>query len=133
MRPLALWILLCVVLTGCSGAPGSDEPRNVTVAFYEHIQAGRGDEACVLVSDATIKQLESQEQKPCAEAVMELDHEGGDVIDVHLFVTNAKVDLSSGESAYLNEESDGWKLSALACKVEEGKPRDRPLECEVEA
>jgi len=52
---------------------------------------------------------------------------------VEVFATNAKVDLSSGESAYLSPEPAGWKLSAIGCKPEEGKPRDRPLDCEVEA
>ena len=47
--------------------------------------------------------------------------------------TAAKVDLSGGESVFLGREEDGWKLSALACKAEEGKPADRPWECEVES
>jgi len=41
--------------------------------------------------------------------------------------------LSSTESAYLSEEPDGWKLSAVGCLPKEGKPRDRPLDCEVES
>lgn len=40
---------------------------------------------------------------------------------------------TSGESVFLDKGPDGWKLSAIACKVEDGKPRDRPLDCEVEA
>ncbi len=50
-----------------------------------------------------------------------------------VFITNAKVDLSGGESAFLSREDDGWKLSAIACKPEKGKPADRPFECEVES
>ena len=53
--------------------------------------------------------------------------------DVHVFVTSAKVDFSTGESVFLDEGPGGWKLSAIACRVTEGKPRDRPLDCEVEA
>ncbi len=33
----------------------------------------------------------------------------------------------------LGREADGWKLSAIACKAEKGKPSDRPFECEVES
>jgi hypothetical protein len=43
------------------------------------------------------------------------------------------VDLSSGESAFLSPEQGEWKLSAIGCKVEEGEPRDFPLDCEAEA
>ena len=30
-------------------------------------------------------------------------------------------------------ELSGWKIGAVGCRPEEGKPRDRPLDCEVEA
>ena len=53
--------------------------------------------------------------------------------ETEVFITNARVDVSSGESAYLGREPAGWKLSAIGCKPEQGKPRDRPLDCAVQA
>jgi hypothetical protein len=43
------------------------------------------------------------------------------------------VDLAGGESAFLAPEQGTWKLSAVGCAPEAGKPHDRPFECEVEA
>ena len=48
-------------------------------------------------------------------------------------MTNAKADLSGGESAFLSREPDGWRLTAIGCKAETRKPRDRPFDCELEA
>ena len=133
MRLLLLPTLVALSLSGCSTAPESDGPREATVQFYDAIRDDRGRDACALVSDPTVEQLESQESSACRDAITELDHEGGTVANVHVFITSAKVDLTSGESVFLDKGPDGWKLSAIACKVEEGKPRDRPLDCEVEA
>ena len=38
-----------------------------------------------------------------------------------------------GESAFLSEGTDGWKLSAVGCKPEKGRPHNRPYECEAES
>ncbi len=126
-------LLLSAIMAGCSTAPDSDEPRRIAIAFYDAIRADQGREACAVLSDATIKQLESQEERACPEAITALDYAGGEVTNVHVFITSAKVDFSTGESAFLNREPGGWKLSAIACKAKDGKPRDRPLDCEVEA
>jgi hypothetical protein len=50
-----------------------------------------------------------------------------------VFVTNAKVELTGGDSAFLNREPAGWRLTAVGCKAEQGDPKDTPLDCEVEA
>ena len=50
-----------------------------------------------------------------------------------VFVTNARVEVAGGESAYLGREPTGWKLTAVGCKPADGKPAARPLECEVES
>ena len=133
MRSLVPMLSLAVALSGCGVAPDSDEVQAVTVSFYDALRDDRGRDACELLGEATVQALESQESRPCREAITALGHDGGDIANVHVFVTSAKVDLSTGESVFLNREPGGWKLSALACRVEDGKPRDRPLDCQVEA
>jgi hypothetical protein len=46
---------------------------------------------------------------------------------------NAMVELSSGETAFLDQGEEGWRLSAIGCKPEGGKPADRPYDCELES
>jgi uncharacterized protein YceK len=134
MRALrVLAVCLAVALAGCGTADDRTQARAVTQRFVAAYEQDRGQEACDQLSDATAEELESQEQKSCDEAVTELDLQGGAVVDAKVYITNAKVDLASGESVFLNREPSGWKLSAVGCKNTEGKPRDRPLDCELEA
>ncbi len=133
MRHCLVAMLIASLLAGCSTAPDADDARAAATAYYDAIRDGDGAAACELLSDALVQQVESQEQKTRAKAATSLDYEGGVIVDVHVFITNAKVDLSTGESVFLTREPGGWKVSALACQVEDGKPRDRPLDCEAEA
>jgi hypothetical protein len=66
-------------------------------------------------------------------AVTELELERGSVVRVHVYVLNAMVELSSGETAFLDEGEEGWRLSAVGCKPVGGKPADRPYDCELES
>jgi hypothetical protein len=65
-------------------------------------------------------------------AVRELTLRGRRVLRARVYITNALVDLDGGERAFLGREPGGWKLSAVGCRFDEGKPRDRPADCEAE-
>ena len=92
-----------------------------------------GDAACEQRSESLLEQVESQTQQSCEGVITRFEYEGGEIVGAEVYITNAKVDLRSGESAFLGREDDGWKLSAIGCKAEKGKPADRPFECEVES
>jgi uncharacterized protein YceK len=132
MRPLVA-LLALLTLAGCGTSDDRGQARSVVERFYDAVRNDRADEACAQLSSAAVEQLESQTQQSCSGAVTRLDLQGGAVVDAHVYLTNAKVDLRSGESAFLGREPSGWRISALACRPEEGKPRDRPYECELEA
>lgn len=119
--------------SGCGTADERDEVRAVVAAFYDAIRSDDGGAACSQLSGSLFEQVESQTQQSCPDAITRFEYEGGAVVAAEVYITNAKVDLRSGESAFLGRESDGWKLSAIACKAEKGKPADRPLKCEAES
>jgi len=118
---------------GCGTAGDREDAGAVTERFYDAIRADDGAAACEQLSGAAVKQLESQSGQPCEDVVTRLEYGGGEIVAVEVYATNAKVDLTSRESGFLSLEPEGWRLSAIACKPAEGKPRDRPLDCEVEA
>jgi hypothetical protein len=133
MRTLPAAIVLCLALAGCGTSDDRTQAGSVADVFANAIEQDRGQEACDQLSVTTVEQVESQEERPCAAAIIDLGLEGGAVVATQVFITNAKVDLASGESVFLNREPIGWRITAVGCKPAEGNPRARPLECEVEA
>ena len=132
-RVLLLAAALALLVGGCGSSDDRDQARETVERFYAAIGDDEPEVACEQLGESTLEQLESQTGQPCEGVITRLSYESGEVTRTQVYITNAKVDLDSGESAFLSRESDGWKLSAIACKAEEGKPADRPLECEVEA
>jgi hypothetical protein len=130
-------VLAAVVAAGCLAGCGQGGSRaavrGTTEGFFAALQRGNGGAACARLSADTVAQLISQEQEPCAQAVTSLKLRPGAVRRVQVYVTNAKVDLAGGASAFLQRTTNGWRLSAIGCRPAEGKPADFPYDCELEA
>jgi hypothetical protein len=125
-------VLAAATLAGCGTSDDRTRVDEVVAGFYRAIAAGDGQAACAMFTSATVQQIERDAGRPCGEAVTELDARGGRIGATEVYITNAKVDLASGESAFLSHEHDGWRISALGCRPD-AKPADRPLDCEVES
>jgi hypothetical protein len=131
----ALVIVVVLVVLGASGCGRADDRsavRTVTERFVAAVESGDGVRACAQLSPDTRAELESQEQHPCREAIGSLQLEGGSVTGVQVYVLNAIVELSSGEAAFLDHGTRGWRVSAVGCEVQGATPADRPYDCELE-
>src|SRR3712207_4552216 len=133
MSRLFALLLLLVLFAGCGTGDDADQARATVERFYEAVRADDGTSACEELGEALLEQVQSQTGQSCRGVITRFEYEGGDVVDTEVYITAARVDLSGGESVFLGREEAGWKLSALACKAEKGKPADRPWECEVES
>jgi hypothetical protein len=133
MRAFAVALLLAAFAGGCGRGNDRDTVEAVTQRFHAALEAGEPGVACELLSTDTRAELESQEQQACSQAIGSLQIVGGELSRVQVYVTNAKADLTSGESAFLSFTEDGWRLSAVGCQPVGGKPADRPYDCELEA
>ncbi len=122
-----------VALSACAQSDDRDQVRDVAARFSAALADGDGAAACGQLSAAAVEALEQDEREACAEAVTSLPLEAGGVAQVRVYVTNAQVVYASGERAYLDRSADGWRLSAVGCRFEHGKPRSRPATCELEA
>jgi hypothetical protein len=136
MRPalpgLALLAAAAAATAGCGQSADRDTVRATTTGFLAAYSAHQGDRACAALSEETRKELESQEKKPCPAAIGQVELKPGAVTHVDVELTSAKVDLASGESMFLSDESTGWKLSAIGCKPQ-GDPTNTPMDCELTA
>jgi hypothetical protein len=126
-------VAVAVGLAGCGQGASRAEIRGTTDGFFAALQRGDGAAACAKLSADTIAQLISEEQEPCAQAVTSLKLRPGAVRRVQVYITNAKVELAGGASAFLQRTTNGWRLSAIGCRPAEGKPADVPYDCELEA
>ena len=116
--------LVAIGLAGCVQDANRDSVRATTQRLL--VAAA----ACETLSADAVKELESQESAPCPQSIGKVKLAGGKIAEVEVTVTNAKVDLVSGESLFLSEQADGWKITALGCRSA-GKPADKPFDCEL--
>jgi hypothetical protein len=130
---VALLAVLVLVASACGRSGARDDARGATEAFLAAYTAGDGEAACAQLSREARESLERAEGSPCPRAVTQLRLVPGQVARVEVYVTNARVRLSTGESAFLSEEAGGWRLTALGCRPEDGAPTRHPLTCELEA
>jgi hypothetical protein len=131
MRRATPILLLAVALAGCGQSDDRTAVRAVTERFFDAYQAKQGAVACSTVASETRKQLESEESRPCPEAVGSVPLSGGAITKVAVEMTSAKVDLASGESVFLSEERPGWRITAIGCRPTK-TPTDTPFDCELE-
>jgi N-acetylglucosamine kinase-like BadF-type ATPase len=114
-------MLALLALAGCGQSDDRAGVRSTTERFL----------GGVLASD-TRKALESEESKPCPQAIGSVDVSGGAVVHVQVAITSAKVDLAGGESFFLSEEKSGWRIAALGCRPTT-TPTRTPFDCALEA
>jgi hypothetical protein len=134
MRRIWWGLLLgALALAGCGQSANRDDIRAVTTRFYGALATNAGSVACAQLSEETVKQLEQDEQSACANAIGDVGLSPSRISRVQVFVTNAKVDLANGASAFLEETAAGWKISAVGCRPTGGDPHEQPLQCAVES
>jgi hypothetical protein len=130
--PMAL-LLVALALAGCGQSANRNDVRAVADRFYAAVADRDGALACAQLSEQTLKQLEQDEKATCTQAVEGLGLSPGRIARVEVFVTNAKVDLTNGASAFLEQTASGWRISALGCRPTGGNPQEQPLGCTVES
>jgi len=132
MRRALPAMLALLMLAGCGQSDDRAAVRSTTERFLAAYEAKQGAIACGVLASDTRKALESQESKPCPQAISSVEVSGGSVVSVKLALTSAKVDLAGGESFFFSEEKSRWRISALACRPTT-TPTRTPFDCELEA
>jgi hypothetical protein len=121
---------VALALAGCGTADRERDAATVAERFHAALEAGDGQAACEELSDDTASKLEDQEKKPCEEAILSLElPKGGTVADVRVYVRSALATLATGGVDFLDEASDGWKVSSAGC---DATAPGQPYKCELE-
>ena len=115
---------------GC-GATDGGGAAEAAERLYAAYADEDGAAACATLSDDTREQLVADERKPCEEAVLGLKLSGTKTVGAEAYVTEAKVETDGGDSVFLEETGDGWRVTAAGCQAT--KAREAPYDCEVES
>src|SRR5215213_3144487 len=108
---LPLLLTAALLAGGCGTSDDREQSRATVERFYDAIRHDDAEAACEELGESLLEQVESQTQQSCRGVITRFEYDGGSIERAQVFITNAKVDLDSGESAFLSRENDGWKLS----------------------
>jgi hypothetical protein len=122
--------LAAAAAAGCGTATDRDQARAAAEALYGAVEAGDGQEACRQLSPQARMELEGQERAECPEAILGLELTGSEAERVEVFLNEAAVHLAGGDTVFLDETQQGWRVSALGCREQ---TTAQPADCEVQA
>ncbi|MEX0168278.1 hypothetical protein MRBLMG1_000819 [Streptomyces sp. LMG1-1-1.1] len=114
-------------LSAC-GAPQARQDGATTAgrAFEVALAAGDFRTACELLAPGSREQLVEDERKPCERALPSQGlPRGGGVRSVDVYGRQALLRFS-GETLFLSEFDEGWRVTAAGCVPE---PGDEPYDC----
>jgi hypothetical protein len=118
------------MLSGCGTGGREDDAAAVVERFHAALEQDDGAAACEELAEETASKLEREEQKPCEEAILELElPRGGSVAYRRVEVRSAVIRLADGASDFLDEGPDGWRISAAGC---EPTTPEQPYDCVLE-
>jgi hypothetical protein len=133
VRAITLALGACLVLAapGCGASDRASDAAAAAERFHSAIGQRDGGTACAELSEETAGKLEQQEGAPCEEAVLRLELAGeGTAAKTDVYVTTASVDLVEGGTTFLDEGTQGWRVSAAGCTP---TAPNLPFDCELES
>lgn len=129
MRAVVGLAVVTLALCSCGRSGDRHTVRAVATAFYAAAERHDGARACALLSSDTRKALENQESERCVKAIEKVDLNGGPVADVSVYSVQAAVELRGGDTVFIEDTKQGWRVSAAGCRpAGQGEPADCDLE-----
>jgi hypothetical protein len=132
-RPLAGLVLALAapaLASGCGTGADRATARSVAERFYAAAAHGDGGTACAQLSPDLRAQLVKDEPGDrCAKAVLKLTLHGRTARSVQVYAISAQVDLVEGDTVFLGDTQEGWRIEAVGCRPQ----GSGPFECEEQA
>ena len=122
-------VVVTLGLSACGTGGDVAQARSATERFYAATHQHDGVTACAQLSPDTRAQLVKDTGKRCATSVLELSLHGSQPSVVRVYATSAVVTLAGGDTVFLGDTREGWRIEAVGCKPQHGGPYD----CEAQA
>jgi hypothetical protein len=124
--PVLMVCVLVVGATGCGTSADRDQARSAAQTLYAAVQRHDGAAACAQMSPSLRAQLVDDEGSPCARAVLKLKLQGRRPAAVRVYADAAEVRLAGGDTVFLGDTREGWRVEAVGCRPH----GPGPYECE---
>jgi hypothetical protein len=120
---------IAAALSTCGTGERGRDAAEVVERFHAALEREDGAAACEELGEEAQSELERGRKQPCEEAILTLElPKGGRAVNARVYGTSAAVDLDEGGTAFLDEGSQGWTISAAGC---EPTAPEQPYECEL--
>ena len=117
---------MVLTVAGC-GSSGPTAVSDVAQRFYRAVESGDGAAACALLAPPTTAEIEQTAKTSCRTAILDEDlPDAGEVTGSQRYGGQAQVRLE-GDTAFLSEFGDGWKVVAAGCTAR----GEAPYDCKV--
>jgi hypothetical protein len=128
MRQACLLAITALLMTGCGRDADRATVRSTAESFYAAVAGHDGVAACARLSADARQAIEQQASSPCPRAVLHLDLSGRRAHIVRVYSTDAAVELLHGDTVFLQDTPQGWRISAAGCRPQD---KGEPADCEV--
>ncbi|WP_407840628.1 hypothetical protein ACE1OC_36700 [Streptomyces sp. DSM 116496] len=121
--PVALALALAGVLCGC-GAPASrvEGATQAALTFERALTGGDYLRACAQLAPQTRQQLEEEEHEQCVSALRDQKPPtAGEAREAEVYGRQALLRIQ-GDTLFLSQFGDGWKVVAAGCVPQGEKP-----------
>ncbi|MFI8902680.1 hypothetical protein ACIGO7_31620 [Streptomyces virginiae] len=121
---VALTVAATVVVLGGCGAPEPrlDGARRAATSFEETLARADYVAACALLAPQTRRQLEQDSDKPCGSALADEELPVADPVRTTQVYGRQALLRLEGDTLFLSQFDDGWKIVAAGCEPASGKP-----------
>jgi hypothetical protein len=116
---------VAVCLVASCGSKLPEASSSTAERFYQAVEHQDGAAACALLAPETRDEVAAE--APCATAILDEDlPTAGSVTELRQYGTQAQARMS-GDTAFLAQFDDGWKIVAAGCTSK----GELPYECKV--
>jgi hypothetical protein len=109
---------------GCGTSADADHARRATASLYAAAARHDGTAACAQMSPSLRAELVSDQGERCAKAVLGLHLAGRTPDQVKVYANSALVRLAGGDTVFLSDTRQGWRVDALGCQPKGPGPYD---------
>jgi hypothetical protein len=118
-------LALAIALAGCGTGADRTQVRTAAERFSAAVQRSDGAAACAqLTPDLRAQIAKDQSERTCAKAVTKLSLHAGRLLDVRVYATSGRARLAGGDTLFLGDTKDGWRIEAVGCHPRSHAPYD---------